>query len=85
MRRNESYQELYGALVKADAEATPLPREVEHRWGLRFRGEAWAFRAGAGCSVVSARRSGYRHADIGFRIPRPSLHSRDPRHGHASR
>ncbi|MBZ9937033.1 DUF6499 domain-containing protein [Mesorhizobium sp. BR1-1-16] len=85
LRRNEGYQELYSALVDDDTEAAPLPREAELRWGLRFRGEAWAARAGTGCSVVSARRSGHRHADNGSRILRPSLHSREPRHRRASR
>ena len=85
LRRNEGYQELYRALVNTEAEAAPLPREAEFRWGLRFRGEAWAARAGAGCSVVAARQSGRRYADTAPRFPRPSPHSRESRHRYVSR
>jgi len=38
LRRDETYQEHYHSLVKAGSDADPLPREVEQRWGLRFRG-----------------------------------------------
>lgn len=85
LRRNEGYQELYGALVNSYTEPEPLPREAELRWGVRFRGEAWAARAGAECSLVPTRRSGSCHSDAAPRIPRRARRIPVRRHRRASR
>ncbi|RAZ89613.1 hypothetical protein DPM33_17985 [Mesorhizobium hawassense] len=40
LRRSNSYQRHYLALVRSGAETKPFPTEVQRRWGLRFRGPA---------------------------------------------
>lgn len=47
LRRDEAYQALYRNLVRDNLEAVPLPKEVEQRWGLRFRGATWDICRGA--------------------------------------
>ncbi|MFG1326944.1 transcriptional regulator domain-containing protein [Xanthobacter autotrophicus] len=60
LRRDETYQEHYQSLVKAGSDADPLPREVEQRWGLRFRRAAISLRRGTERPVVAGCRSGHR-------------------------
>jgi len=85
LRRNEGYQQLYGALVKAETEAAPLKPEAEYHWGLRFRNEAKPACPGTGCPVVPARRSGRCHSDPATRIPRSNTRLPARRHRRASR
>lgn len=60
LRRDETYQDHYQSLVKAGSDADPLPREVEQRWGLRFRRAAISLRCGTERPVVAGCRSGHR-------------------------
>ncbi|WP_198021632.1 DUF6499 domain-containing protein [Mesorhizobium sp. WSM3224] len=38
LRRSDSYQRHYLALVREGFERDPFPTEAQKRWGLRFRG-----------------------------------------------
>ncbi|MFG1404423.1 transcriptional regulator domain-containing protein [Xanthobacter sediminis] len=60
LRRDEAYQGHYQSIVTTGTDAEPLPREVEQRWGLRFRGTAIPKRRGADRPVVAPRQSGRR-------------------------
>lgn len=40
LRRNGDYQQDYRDLRRADRLGQPLPKPMESRWGLRFRGPA---------------------------------------------
>ena len=44
LRRNRDYQMDYAGLRRGKALHLPLPEEMEHRWGLRFCGQAAPFR-----------------------------------------
>ncbi|WP_341992002.1 DUF6499 domain-containing protein [Azorhizobium sp. AG788] len=57
LRRDETYQDQYHAIVTAGTEAEPLPREVEQRWGLRFRGKTISQLDRAVHHLVAARQS----------------------------
>lgn len=37
LRRNGNYQKDYSGLLKSTKADQPLPQEMRHRWGLRFR------------------------------------------------
>ena len=57
LRRSDSYQRHYLALVREGIERDPFPTEAQKRWGLRFRGPARPVRVGARCSMVASCRS----------------------------
>ncbi|WP_254688814.1 transcriptional regulator domain-containing protein [Shinella daejeonensis] len=68
LRRYVPYQELYSGLVNTAAEATPLPKDAEQLWGLRFRCQAGPVRAGPRCAVVALMRWRRSHADAPTRV-----------------
>lgn len=55
LRRDEAYQDHYQSIVTTGTDAEPLPREVEQRWGLRFRGATIRECDGADRPVVGPR------------------------------
>ncbi|MFG1480522.1 DUF6499 domain-containing protein [Xanthobacter sp. V4C-4] len=60
LRRDEAYQDHYQSIVTTGTDAEPLPREVEQRWGLRFRSTPFHERCRADRFVVPHRRPGRR-------------------------
>lgn len=44
LRRNRDYQRDYAGLRRGKALHLPVSKELEHRWGLRFRSQAASFR-----------------------------------------
>ncbi|WP_292351075.1 DUF6499 domain-containing protein [Mesorhizobium sp.] len=57
LRRSDSYQRLYLALVRSGTETKPFPAEVQRRWGLRFRGPSRPVRIDARRFMVTSCRS----------------------------
>ncbi|WGD29702.1 DUF6499 domain-containing protein [Ancylobacter sp. WKF20] len=74
LRRDPSYQQAYRDLVNADRATAPLPAEVEHRWGLRFRGQSLAPRDPSARPLVPADQPGRHHP---YRASRPTAAPRD--------
>ena len=81
LRRDETYQ----SLVKAGSDAAPLPREVEQRWGLRFRRAAISLRPGTERPVVAGCRSGHRPSRPTARVSSRRAQRVVRRHGCAAR
>ncbi|CDX24441.1 conserved hypothetical protein [Mesorhizobium sp. ORS 3324] len=57
LRRSDSYQRHYQALVREGIERDPFPTEAQERWGLRFRGPTRFVCIETRRSVVTARQS----------------------------
>ncbi|WP_245263463.1 transcriptional regulator domain-containing protein [Azorhizobium doebereinerae] len=70
LRRDETYQDQYQAIARASTEAEPLPREVEQRWGLRFRGETISQLDRAIHRLVAARQPWRRDCWLASRFRR---------------
>ena len=85
LRRDETYQDHYQSLVKAGSDADPLPREVEQRWGLRFRRAAISLRCGTERPVVAGGRSGHRASCPTARVSSGRAQRVVRRHGCAAR
>nr|WP_237353988.1 DUF6499 domain-containing protein [Xanthobacter sp. YC-JY1] len=85
LRRDETYQDHYLALVTAGSDADPLPREVEQRWGLRFRRAAISLRRGTERPVVAGCRSGHRASRPTARVSSGRAQRVVRRHGCAAR
>ncbi|WP_292117447.1 DUF6499 domain-containing protein [Mesorhizobium sp.] len=56
LRRSDSYQRHYLALVREGIERDPFPTKAQKRWGLRFRGPTRSVRIDARRSVVTSRQ-----------------------------
>lgn len=61
LRRSNSYQRHYQALMASGAEEEPFAPQLQRRWGLRFPGQARYVRVDARRSLVTAGRSGCPH------------------------
>ena len=85
LRRDETYQDHYQSLVTAGSDADPLPREVEQRWGLRFRRAAISLRCGTERPVVAGCRSGHRASRPTARVSSGRAQRVVRRHGCAAR
>ena len=57
LRRSNSYQRHYLALVHSGTELKPLRKEAQKLWGLRFPGPARLVRFVARRALVATRRS----------------------------
>ncbi|WP_246811550.1 transcriptional regulator domain-containing protein [Mesorhizobium silamurunense] len=76
LRRSDSYQRHYLALVREGTERDPCPTEAQKRWGLRFRGPTRFVRIDARRSVVTScqPRGGDPHGVARFPVTR-NFHS----------
>ncbi|WP_434721290.1 transcriptional regulator domain-containing protein [Mesorhizobium sp. RIZ17] len=57
LRRSDTYQQHYLALVRAGCERDPFPTGAQSQWGLRFRGPTRFVRPGTRRPLVASRRS----------------------------
>ncbi|MEW6633127.1 MAG: DUF6499 domain-containing protein [Pseudomonadota bacterium] len=71
LRRSDTYQRHYLALVRAGTDRDPFSTEAQRQWGLRFPGPTGFVRPGTRCHLVASRRSSGACADAvaGFPFP----------------